>query len=508
MVLDVRSLHQWWTGVLMVLPWLSPYIAGPTPNAWPWLTSAFCVVTLWLFRRLLTAELTATTWVLAAGISAAIGLLQYFGQAHAFGSWISQTNPGEAFGNLRQRNQFATLTSIGLIALLGLLARQGSEWRVPGWAYLAMVLLALGNAASSSRTGLFQWLLILLLAGWWARPTLRGQRGLGVFAAQALLAYVIAVLALPWLLMALTGLTSGGLFGRLAEGPGCGNRWVLWSNVLVLIAQKGWLGWGWGELANAHFVTLYSGERFCDILDNAHNLPLHLAVELGVPFATVVCSVGLWWVARAKPWRETDPTRQLAWGVLAVIGLHSLLEYPLWYGPFQMAVGLCVWLLWSTQAPTSRMVAQVRPARRTGPFQGASSAIIAFTATLLVATLTFAAWDYWRVSQLYLPQADRATAYREGTLDKVRDSWLFQNQVQFAELTTTPLTAENAAQLNAMAKQLLHFSPEPRVVEKLIESAVMLGRTDEAFFYLQRFQVAFPQAHASWANESARHETP
>ena len=25
----------------------------------------------------------------------------------------------------------------------------------------------------------------------------------------------------------------------------------------------------------AHFVTLYPGERFCDILDNAHNLPLH-----------------------------------------------------------------------------------------------------------------------------------------------------------------------------------------------------------------------------------------
>ncbi|MES2951908.1 MAG: Wzy polymerase domain-containing protein [Pseudomonadota bacterium] len=490
--------------MLLVLPWLNPFTAGPTPNTWPWLTSAFCVLGLWLLRRQLNAELTASTWVLAATISAAMGLLQYFGLADPFSPWISLTNPGEAYGNLRQRNQFATLTSIGLIALLGLLARQGPGWRVPGWAHLAMVVLALGNAASSSRTGLFQWLLILLLAGWWARPALCGQRRLGVFAAQALLVYGIAVLTLPWLLTALTGLTSGGLFGRLVEVPGCGNRRVLWSNVLMLIAQKPWLGWGWGELANAHFVTLYPGERFCDILDNAHNLPLHLAVELGVPFATVVCAVGLWWVARVKPWRETDPTRQLAWGVLAVIGLHSLLEYPLWYGPFQMAVGLCAWLLWSTQMPGTRMVTQVRPARRTGLFQ----AVPAITATLLVTTLAFVAWDYWRISQLYFPQADRATVYRDDTLDKVRNSWLFQNQVQFAELTTTPLTAANAAQLNAMARQLLHFSPEPRVVEKLIESAVMLGRNDEALFYLQRFQVAFPQAHASWAKESARHETP
>lgn len=496
MVLNIRTLHRWWMGLLLVLPWLSPYTAGPTPNALPWLTSAFCVAILWLFRRLLNAELTVATWVLAASISAAMGLLQYFGLADAFDPWVSLTNPGEAFGNLRQRNQFATLTSIGLIALLGLLARQCFARRAPGWAHLAMVLLALGNAASSSRTGLFQWLLILLLAVWWSQPGLRGQRRLGVFAAQALLVYGIAVLTLPWLLTALTGLTSGGLFGRLVEAPGCGNRRVLWSNVLLLIAQKPWLGWGWGELAHAHFVTLYPGERFCDILDNAHNLPLHLAVELGIPFATVVCAGGLWWVARAMPWRETDPKRQLAWGVLAVIGLHSLLEYPLWYGPFQMTVGLCVWLLWPTQ---------VRSARRTVLRQ---AVLTATTAALLVTALTYAAWDYWRVSQLYMPQGDRAAAYRDNTLDKVRNSWLFQNQVQFAELTTTPLTPENAVQLNAMALQLLQFSPEPRVVEKIIESAVTLGRDDEALFYLQRFKAAFPQAHANWAKESARHETP
>jgi hypothetical protein len=59
-----------------------------------------------------------------------------------------------------------------------------------------------------------------------------------------------------------------------------------------------------------------------------------------------------------------------------------------------------------------------------------------------------------------------------------------------------------------MARQLLHFSPEPRVVEKLIESAVMLGRDDEARFYLLRFKAAFPKEHARWADSSASHKTP
>jgi hypothetical protein len=75
---------------------------------------------------------------------------------------------------------------------------------------------------------------------------------------------------------------------------------------------------------------------------------------------------------------------------------------------------------------------------------------------------------------------------------------LFRNQVQFAELTTTPVTAENAAQLCDQALQLLHFSPEPRVVEKLIESAVLLGRDDEAAYYLARYRAAFPEAHARY----------
>jgi hypothetical protein len=45
-----------------------------------------------------------------------------------------------------------------------------------------------------------------------------------------------------------------------------------------------------------------------------------------------------------------------------VIVLHSLLEYPLWYGPFQMALGICLGLLWHPSAhrrcPVARPPAQ------------------------------------------------------------------------------------------------------------------------------------------------------
>jgi hypothetical protein len=282
---------------------------------------------------------------------------------------------------------------------------------------------------------------------------------------------------------------SSGIMSRAIENTSvCANRLTLWSNVLHLIAQKPWLGWGWGELDYAHFSTLYPGERFCDILDNAHNLPLHLAVELGVPIAMVLCGVVGWLVWRAKPWMETHPTRQLAWAVLAVIGLHSLLEYPLWYGPFQLTVVLCVWMLYAVPARhlEKRKIWAL-------PLELRVSA-----AYILLFVCAYAAWDYWRISQIYIPPEKRAAAYRTDTLAKIQSSWLFQNQVKFAELTITELTPANAEHMHELALGLLHFSPEPRVVQKLVESATMLGKDAEAMYYLQRFKAAFPNEYVQW----------
>ncbi|MEC5212317.1 O-antigen ligase [Polaromonas sp. CG_9.5] len=491
--------------VFLVLPWLTPYTAGPTSNVWPWLLSALCAVFLWLFRRRLNPEWVAVGWVLAAAISALIGLIQYFGLAPDLSPWINQPQAGEAYANLRQRNQFATLTSIGLVALLAWLAlrenfeesSQPSGWLLPWWAYGFAVLLALGNAASSSRTGLLQWGLIALLAAGWFLP---GRRRLGVFALQALLVYGLAVVALPWLLALTSGQQSGGLLGRLAEETGCGSRKILWANVLTLIAQKPWTGWGWGELDYAHFITLYQGPRFCEILDNAHNLPLHLAVELGIPAALAICGGLVWLVWRGQPWRETDPVRQMAWGVLAVIGLHSLLEYPLWYGPFQIAAGLAVALLCSglgSEAVSKGFQTNIKQKK---PLAQYGRALVAITMIVILASV---AVSYHRVSQIYLSPAERSAAMRDDTLEKTRGSWFFHAQALFAELVMTPLSPENAASVHAMALELLHYSPEPRVIEQLIESAVMLGQDDEALFYLVRYRAAFPAEHARWVTSNA-----
>ncbi len=501
------------TFVVLVIPWINPFAAGPTPNVLPWLVSLACFALLLLlivnFQPVPLARLVFAAWLLAALLNSAAGLLQFLGFGPLLAPWINSTEIGEAFGNLRQRNQFATLTNIGVAVLL---------WQVPAftlhadarrparddeiqpalWSLGAMAMLALGNAISASRTGLLQLALLMvvvLLSGG------RRNRRMRTLSVVGVLFYAAASALLP-LLVGIQPFGSGAVSRFHTGGLPCGSRFVLWSNVLHLIGLKPWFGWGWGDLDYAHFMTAYPGMRFCNILDNAHNLPLHLAVELGIPVALLVCGLISWLVLRARPWRETRGERQTAWAALALIGLHSLLEYPMWYGPFQIAVVLAVWILWRTPGPASDAAweHQEASARMMPAMTSIGTQMARAVAVLLLAALAYAAWDYHRVSQIYKAPSLRSQAYRDDTLRKVQDSWLFRNQARFAELTLATVTPENAQRLNATARELLHFSPEARVIEKLIDSDLVLGRSDDARYVMLRYRRAFPAEYARWAS--------
>lgn len=497
------------TTVLM-LPWLNPIASGPTPSVIPWLVSTACAASLCLLAahtEVRREVVIGNGWLLAALVSSALGLLQYFDASAFLNGWVNTPPSGVVYGNLRQRNQFATLVNIGLIALV-CLALHRQKLRATGalrgnghvdvvWMTGAAALLAIGNAASLSRTGVMQLAAILTIAlmwSWWKNTAVRRMLVLVV------VVYLLAALVLPWL--AGRDPFAAGIVSRFGDdAQRCQSRLLLWRNVLHLIALKPWFGWGWGELDFAHFITIYPGPRFCDILDNAHNLPLHLAVVLGLPVALLVCGLVVWLVLRARPWRERDPGRQLAWAVLALIGLHSLLEYPLWYGPFQIAVVLALWLLWRTPAQAAGAERSV-----VRPYARIPASITGWVGACAIAVLlavAYAAWEYHRIGQIYRSPEQRAPAYRDNTLAKVQDSWLFRNQVRFAALTLTTVTPSNAASINRSAHALLHFSPEARVVEKLIDSALVLGRTDEAVFYMRRFRIAFPKDYARWRETHA-----
>ena len=417
----------------------------------------------------------------AAVISALLGVLQYLGLARELSPWVNQPLKGDAFANLRQRNQFASLTSIGLVAVLGWVAAQSkthnmsrSAWLLAG---VLINVLAAGVACTVSRTGAVQWALVGVLMAAWGWRSAKHDEAFGkgliwlALAAPALVA-VWSVL-MPWAALQTTGEWGASMIlrvtGQAQDYAACGGRRVLWANVLALIAQNPWLGWGWGETDYAHFKTGYSGLRFCDMLDNAHDFPLHLALEFGVPFALAVMVVLGVWILRRTPWREQQAWRVMAWCLLLVLGLHSLLEYPLWYGPFQMTLGLAIGLLWAPH--NAQTGVEARTERQEGPM---------LVAALLFIGCLYAAWDFNRVGQIYRQAALRDAAYKDNPLHYAKQSWLFKNQADFAEVTTQTVTTDNAAELYPQALRLMHYSPEARVVQRVIDSGKLLGHDKEA----------------------------
>ncbi len=476
-----------------------------------------CMVSMaWVGRRVAwqrngLMSWLVSAWIVAAVISSVLGVLQYLDMASALSPWVNQPAfKGDAFANLRQRNQFASLTSIGLVALLAasyaLLQLEGKTQarrfiRQPltfATAFVLLNVLAIGAACSMSRTAVLQWVAVSVLALLWAwRQRVARVQNVHILQTQQgphnSFAWWTLVLSAPLLLLLwsfvmpllsqhITGQQGANLVLRVAGTSGdygvCGSRSVLWTNVWQLIVQKPVFGWGWAETDLAHFLTLYPGQRFCDILDNAHNLPLHLALEFGVPLAVGILLCVVRWVWVRKPLQEREIGRVIAWGVLLVVGLHSLLEYPLWYGPFQMAVGLSVGLLWAvTPAQTSSATTDSAGIATTSKASEAWSLLLA---TLFFMACLYAAWDFNRVSQIYKPVAQRDPTYSSNPLAYAKQSWLFRNQAEFAELTLQPVTASNAQAVYDQAQRVVHYSPEARVVQRLIDSARLLGHDDEA----------------------------
>ena len=471
------SSRAWPLALLVALPFVQPLAPGPVSNTVPLLLAWACAGGLLLAWMRVRPGHIAAGWALAAVIASLIGLVQFFGFAEALAPWVHVPAwLGDAVGNLRQRNQQATLLAMGLLALAWW-QRQGASWR---WLVPVLALVAVGLAATGSRTGLLQGVLFLLLVLWWGRGDWRDASArvrLLVLLGVPLLSYLLASWALPLGLERLHGMQVSTALARMSGAEGCGGRAVLWANVLHLIAQQPWTGWGWDELRYAHYITRYPGLRFCDILGHAHNLPLHLAFVWGVPAAIALSLGGLALLWRARPWRSAQGDAQLAWGVLAMIGLHSLLEFPLWYGPFQVAVLLSLWLMGAQVWLAARLP-------RLLPLAGG--------ALLLGAALV--AWDYLRVRQAYLPAPARMAWWRAEPMAAARSSWWFGRTAAFAEVTTTPVRVDNAPWLLEESLALLHHSPEPRVLTVLIRSAELSGETALADWHRQQFRHVYPQA--------------
>jgi hypothetical protein len=351
-------------------------------------------------------------------------------------------------------------------------------------------LLVSGSLISGSRTGVLELLLLALAAALWRGEGV--QRDVRRVFMLLPLFYLVEWAALRSLAFAFDWPMVAGV-ERFAETVGASRR-SLWHNVGVLIADAPLAGYGAYELGYAHFMHDFANAGFrgrhMELIDNAHNIVLHAWVELGLFGMLLVVLPFVLGTVRAKPWAERDHGRQMAWLMLGVLVLHSGLEYPLHYMHFWLPFCLCLAVVFTREPAVTAVNDAVM--QRAGTFA------LPIFAGLLLLCAAYAAWDYDRVSQAYNGPHRRTPAPGLNPVEVAQQSWLFKPYAQFAHWMTQEVTVENAAESVAPLKQLLHFSAEPRVLERLITALRLSGQHDEAQIYLQRFAAAWPQEHAAF----------
>lgn len=110
--------------------------------------------------------------------------------------------------------------------------------------------------------------------------------------------------------------------------------------------------------------------------------------------------------------------------------------------------------------------------------------------------------DFRRMAQLYIDPPHRLAQWRDLTAREVsQTTGFFVNPAEFAWLTTTTVNEQNAVQMHAMARRLLHYSPEPRVITKLITSAQLLGLQADVQEQTQLLERAYPDASKTFREQ-------
>jgi hypothetical protein len=143
----------------------------------------------------------------------------------------------------------------------------------------------------------------------------------------------VACIVLPWLDALLLEANLGNTGSRLAfVERGAEERPRIWRAAVLMFLDSPLLGVGFRQFGWHHFELngLASEPRVLGFTDNAHNLPLHVMAEFGlVGLALFGLFALLWIVGLAR--QPRTPAHWWLCALAAVIAVHSLLEYPLWY---------------------------------------------------------------------------------------------------------------------------------------------------------------------------------
>jgi O-antigen ligase len=286
---------------------------------------------------------TLAWFVLAGGLlNALAGVIQHYDLATPIGFLVARKEAAAVFGNLAQPNHFAAQIAMALASVAYLYGRRRLGISLAS-ACVAILLFVSALAGSRSPWLYLAAFILLALLVRRLRPG-DDSRRLVLLALWLLPGFLLAQ-GVAYLLAPAEGLQVTSAQRVFSSASGVAARLELWGDAWRLFVTAPVLGSGWGQFSWHHFLdqAATGANAAPGVFNHAHNLVLHLAAETGAIGLVIIVGAAFLWLADL---RRVALDAHWWWllAVLSVIGIHSLLEYPLWYsyflGPAALLVGL------------------------------------------------------------------------------------------------------------------------------------------------------------------------
>lgn len=491
--LRMPSMSQMALPIILAIPLVMSCVA-PNAAALPWslaLSNAGMILAAILVAQVMAATQRAghgsvafrtlcVALVVASVVSGVIGFVQVFAPSLADGNVIAKSgSPGRAVGNMRQPNHVSSLLLWGIIAI-AYLAEAPNAWR-RAVAWFLGLFFVFGVVLTGSRTGAIGTGVLAL----WAvldrrlsRPT-RWLLGL-----MPVFYFVFWLGNSAW--AEVTHQVFGGESRFSTAGDISSSRYAIWSNTIDLIKAHPWFGVGFGEFNFAWTLTPFP-DRPVAFFDHTHNLPLQLIVEMGIPLGLLVIGLLLFALYCALrnvlPQPDRDPSlppqmSSAAFMIVLMIGLHSLLEYPLWYAyfllPTAFAFGLCLGDPSRGTKPASDAPTKAASAWRLRP--------LLIGSLLMLAGSVFLLFDYMKVAAIFSAN-ENAPPLAQRIADG-RRSVFFAHHADYAAATI----AEHPSQAMFAFKRAPHYLLDARLMMAWAKALNEAGEVDKARYVAQRLK--------------------
>lgn len=422
-------------------------------------------------------------FALAGGLLQAVSsLIQLYGGPEWISFWAERLPiDGGVMGNAMQQNHFADHVMLGLAS--GIYLHATGKLRSWIFAILGLVILS-ALALSGSRSVIVYFMVLIMFSlAWWLTCRYRHQTDAPIL--QSVIVSTVLLFFIFWLLQwllpiindifSIQSTTTVDRIEDILEGKasGIGVRLDLWYKAWLIFIQHPW--WGTGVDSYAWQVWQLDRPGAMDYTMHSHNLLAETAVSLGIPGLVLLLGFTISWLRSSF----SEGLQLTQWPVIAmilVIGVHSMLELPMWnlhfLLPFGLLLGLCVHPSKGRELPVFKPIILV--------LLVLMGVLIWHTAKSFhdLASLWLEKQSYSQVLQRYKQAA------RNPLLAPIAESSIADLQ---------HLSKNNADAKIALYRKVIRYRPYPRAVFRQATLLGLAGHEAEGKAMMQRLIRLYPQ---------------